>query len=465
LLLGYPLKELRVVELDPLVFHLAEEHLPRNERQALGDPRVSLFFTDARYFVKNLPPASLDAVILRMPDPSTALLNRYHTVEFFQDLRRALRPGGILTHAVQGAVNYAGADLKDYVGLVYRSLRRVFPEVLVVPGERKIFLASPESGRLSLDPGTLASRLGDLPHISSSVPQEMFFVWIDPQQRGVWEEALLDDEGPVNEDTRPISYLRFLTLWDLVSSRRFGESPLRRLQDLPFAPVLSASVLAVFLLLLGPTGTVSERASLVVMGISGFTAMAQEILCLYMYQALRGYLYSRLGLLVALFMAGLALGTRVASRQHPAGGHRLLRALILVQGFAILVCASVVLGCAPHLFGADSARFPEGALELLFGLWMILAGAATGATFSLACGLQILRGGSVGAVAGRVYGWDHLGAALGALLPGVVLVPLFGVAQTGFLLVVLLGAGACILFLNLLAFSKEAGIGCLGPSR
>ena len=63
---------------------------PQDETpDALADPRLRTHLTDARHFVRRTE-ESYDVIIVDLPDPSTAQLNRFHTREFFGQARKAL---------------------------------------------------------------------------------------------------------------------------------------------------------------------------------------------------------------------------------------------------------------------------------------------------------------------------------------------------------------------------------------
>jgi cyanate permease len=95
-------------------------------------------------------------------------------------------------------------------------------------------------------------------------------------------------------------------------------------------------------------------------------------------------------------------------------------------------------------------------MEMAFGLWMVLVGLGTGAAFPLVCRLRGLRDNSMGRVAGTVDAYGHLGAALGAILPGTFLVPVFGLAQTGTVLIVLQGGTALLVGVSLLDLKRAS---------
>ncbi|MGB2987319.1 MAG: hypothetical protein WBE26_15750, partial [Phycisphaerae bacterium] len=76
---------------------------------------------------------------------------------------------------------------------------------------------------------------------------------------------------------------------------------------------------------------------------------------------------------------------------------------------------------------------------------VVLTGILGGAAFPLAGGLKVGTSGRAGAAAGSVVGADHAGACLGALLCGILLVPVFGTAAAAFLLAgIKLGSAALL---------------------
>jgi len=90
-ILKYPHAAVDYVELDPLILKISERYLS----PGLDDPRIRTFNTDGRVFVRQAAD-TYDVVIVNVPDPSTSQLNRFYTVEFFEEVKRALRPDGVL---------------------------------------------------------------------------------------------------------------------------------------------------------------------------------------------------------------------------------------------------------------------------------------------------------------------------------------------------------------------------------
>ena len=67
-------------------------------------------------------------------------------------------------------------------------------------------------------------------------------------------------------------------------------------------------------------------------------------------------------------------------------------------------------------------------------LMVALTGVLGGAAFALSGGLRLASTGRPGAAAGVVVGADHAGACIGALLTGILMVPVFGTITTAFIL-------------------------------
>jgi len=94
------------VELDPLVIETGRRFLPEH----FADSRIRVIATDARQFVRQTT-NHYDVVILALPDPSTAQLNRFFTVEFFSGVKRVLADGGVLSFALGRYENYVSPEL------------------------------------------------------------------------------------------------------------------------------------------------------------------------------------------------------------------------------------------------------------------------------------------------------------------------------------------------------------------
>ena len=122
-LLKHPTME-RVVlaELDACVVQLAREWLGDIHKGAFDDPRLEVRIGDARALIESCS-ERFDQIVLDLTDPFGPALDLY-TVEFYQDCRRALNPGGVLSLHLGSPIHLPGSMAR-----IAASLRAAFPIV------------------------------------------------------------------------------------------------------------------------------------------------------------------------------------------------------------------------------------------------------------------------------------------------------------------------------------------------
>jgi spermidine synthase len=463
--LKHPIVGVTYVELDPLLIEAARAHLPARDAAVLNDPRVALVLADGRLYVRTAHRTS-DVVILDLPEPATGALNRFYTREFFAEVRAVLAPGGVFSLGLPSAENYWSPELARRNGSVYHTLRAVFPEVVVLPGEHNFFLAS--DAPLETDPAVLARR---------QVERGVETQWVTPgyieyvftTDRFAAVQAELEGMAGVrlNRDLSPICYYYDLVLWLsrfypnlrgafesasmvnlwwvatplalIVLLVRWRAGAVRkRSDDRPGPSVLGHRT--------GPYGTVPEDqghwAIPFVIATVGLAGMMMEVIVLFAFQVLHGTIYAEVSLMVTAFMAGLALGgaagqwlaggkgagnkgQEAGSKRQEARGKKqetgsrkvVRRALVAVQGGVV-----VYSGVFPSILS-----LPIPVPTLMFPLLALIAGLLTGMAFPLAVALMQ---GSASRVVGSLYGADLVGGCVGALLGAVFLVPVLGIPQT-----------------------------------
>ncbi len=401
--LKYPRVEVDYVELDPELIRLARVFLPPEARRALDDERVHLYFQDGRVFLQNTR-KTYDMIILDLPGPATAQLNRFYTREFFELAKLRLAAGGVLAFGAASSENYVGPELQDLLSSLYRTLASVFPVVKVVPGDRNVFLAS--AGRLSIDPAELGRRLREHAVETTYVNGAFLQARLHPLRTQYLEHRLATGAGRLNSDLRPATFFFESLFW----SRQFRgfESPaLRWLSTLPVT-VLLAFPVALLLpwLVVFRVRRVRSGYLLAPLVITGMTTIIVEVVVLVWFQSLYGYLYGRIALLLSSFMFGLFAGSWASSRQRSASIGRLSASSLGVV---------LLLGALLAAIGAE----PPAALAFLF---LFLFGGLAGDIFIVANRLYLGSGKAYG----LGYGLELLGSFLGALATSSLLIPLAG---------------------------------------
>jgi hypothetical protein len=132
-----------------------------------------------------------------------------------------------------------------------------------------------------------------------------------------------------------------------------------------------------------------------------------------------------MAIIVAAFMAGLAVGGVLGSRAARAGAGG--RSFAVLQGGIAVV---------PLLLGGAivwiSDLPPDGLEAWASSFPLIVVGSAilAGMQFPLAGKLYLGARGDEGTIGGRLYGADLLGSAIGATVVGVLALPIMGIVGT-----------------------------------
>ena len=139
------------VELDGALIRMIRRHGAEADQRALRSDRVRVFEdTDARAFIKHAT-GRYDVILSALPNPSTGLLNRFHTREFFQEVSERLESEGVFGLQLSGAPTYMSTHHRALAATVFHTLQSVFPTVRALPSDNAIFfIASQEPSGLCL---------------------------------------------------------------------------------------------------------------------------------------------------------------------------------------------------------------------------------------------------------------------------------------------------------------------------
>lgn len=429
-MLKHPVTSLDYVELDPDITRLLTAVLQPDDKDAFEDKRVTKFFMDGRLFVKKAV-KQYDLVIVETPDPSTAMLNRFYTIDFFNEVRRILSAKGMIVTGLSATENYISSEYADYNGSLYQALTHVFPHVMVVPGDRDYFFASLRSDIFSDDPQVLMKRF-DRRHITSDYFSRSLFQWLVQRDRITFTEGALArrQQHMLNTDLHPITYYYNLVIWDMLAGTKSGFHLLPRMQD---TWPLGLTAFGVIILFSGCRIIISKKqnsavrlACFWVISTTGYAGIAIVIVLIFMFQNLYGYIYEKIGIITALFMLGIAGGSLCTLTRLKTSRRAGLSALIILE-IILCMCAAGL----PFLLRAFAAMAYAGkefmpSAEYMYYLCIGIIGLLAGMEFPLVCHVLISQGYDGNSVAGWVESMDHIGACLGAFLTGTVMMPLWG---------------------------------------
>jgi spermidine synthase len=453
------LERVDYVELDPAILDLAREYFPNEWLALRANARVHVHVTDGRLFLKTTQ-STFDVVIVNLPEPQNAQLNRFYTVEFFREASRKLTATGLLSFQLRSSEDYIGPELGQFLRSIHQSLRAVFPEVTAIPGETVHFFAAKRAGTLASGADELLARL-HARNLQTSYVSEYFipFRMTPDRMADLHAQFRPGREGtpptPVNRDFAPVAYYFDIALW----SSQFGQGYRRlfgAMAGVSFGAMAATGGVVLALLVVGGRLLTERRrrhrlAAGFCTAATGFTTIGLEMLLLLAFQAVYGYLYQQLAVVIAAFMAGMALGSWLgmvgqASAWGPLWGRPLAGASFpgfsasrpAQRGMRVLGLTQVLAAAAPLvLLGLCEAIGRAGtssvvASQIAFPALAMACGMLGGYEFLIASRI-FFAGTQTVHRPGTLYALDLAGSCLGAVLFSAWLVPVFGFLKTALL--------------------------------
>ncbi|MFH0771929.1 MAG: fused MFS/spermidine synthase [Candidatus Omnitrophota bacterium] len=436
-ILKHPVKKLDCVELDPDTIKMAKDNYPAESLGIFDEKRAVVNFVDGRLFVKKLAGEKLkkyDVIILALPPPFTAQLNRFYSIEFYRQIDALLNKGGIFSFGVSSSENYISSIQARFLGSLHKSLKKEFKDVKVLPGDTCLFLSSNSAGGLTYDYEKLIKRLKER-NLSLKYVNQYNLPFKFDRFRIEYLENAIDQakSAKINRDFYPIGYFYDMALWSTKFNSRTKEF-LEKIDGLKAWPIALALILIFGISFIPRINKKmsGNSAVLISIGAAGFSGMLLQIAIIIGFQATYGYVYHKIGIIFASFMLGMALGS-LASIEILRGQRCLFKTYTIAQ--LSLSVFSFILP-AILLFFKDSPILnvaQKTIIETLFLGLPAIAGFIGGFLFPIANKIYSENSLCAGKTAGLLYGVDLFGACLGALLTSAILIPILGMNTTCYL--------------------------------
>jgi spermidine synthase len=179
---------------------------------------------------------------------------------------------------------------------------------------------------------------------------------------------------------------------------------------------------------------------------TGFTGMTADLIIVFAFQTLYGYVYHWIGLIITAFMVGLSLGGLLMTRRLAViqeGQSVLLRLELAIVLFWALMPLALSTGFSHITHPLIFSSIQWGLLAL-----NALAGFLVGAQFPLANKMWLKGREGRRGTTGALYASDLVGAFVGSMVVSVVLIPVLGIVETC-LLAAILKVGSLLLVTTL----------------
>ncbi len=466
-LLDHPLENLVYAELDPDLVEITARYTPPQLSDKFEDPRLKIKHQDGRLYLSRTQ-KNFDLIMLGEMSLDTLQANRFFTREFFDQAAEKLADRGMLIFTAPGSLTYLGGEMADLNSSLYQTADDVFTDVMMIPGEKNIFIAG---NNIDLpDAPITASRLEERGLLEGMFTPAYLEYRFDTWRITNFTEILREREVEINQDFRPAALFHGLRYW----GRAFAPETmnlLRRLLKLPAAVyfILAALLLAFFrqIFFVSPAAA-ANRLTYAITG-SGITAMSFDLLTLFAFQALYGYIYQLNGLFIVAFMGGMFAGGRFSLKVLESRQKNLFSLFLKLEVAIIFLLPlfGVLVYLLREMMGLVQADSPSLILLAAFALF---AGGAVGAQFPLAINKKKNKKGegnkttnqseenntnhqskgknTTGQSAGRFYAADLLGGWLGGLTVGLLLFPLLGLAATLLILMLIKLSSLLLLYFS-----------------
>jgi len=392
----YNITSIDYVEADPGLIYLGNKYVKNLQKNT----SVNIINQDARLFLKDYN-KKYDVVLINLPDPSNTFLNRYYTIEFIEELKQRLSTSSVVSMNLSASANYLSTESRQLHSALFTTLKLVFENVIIIPGQKNYFLAS--DGILSSDISALCEKR----KVANDFVNHYF---IDDdlirERRNIIETAI-SDNIIINYDFLPALYLLQLKLW---------------FKKINFNLILGILISLFIVMYILP------RLHFINLGIftTGFSATSLEILLLVAFQVIYGYVYFMIGIFITIFMGGLAIGSLYIYKFIKVSFKNYSLVQYLIGIFAIV---TPIL-----LLGIKTNQLPGFIVHSVFIILMLANGILTGLQYSFA---TKLRYASISKTAAGTYGADLLGSAIGALIAATILIPFFGLIKACLIIAIL----------------------------
>ena len=341
-----------------------------------------------------------DAVIMLLPPPSSLLLNRYYTFEFFKAVKNRMNPDGIFSCSPGINPNYFNQESIRLYSSVFNSLKAAFKNVIPISGTKLYFIASDKDLSTSVCEMVIRKNLNNFYVGSDYLSDDLIAL------KSEEVISLMDSSIKINRLTLPIACFYF--------------------QSFNLSKNLNEKIPAIILLALLFAFSLRDfRAQNAIMYFSAFALAGFEIILLLILQLTIGNMYQMTGLIIAGLMAGLALGSGLEIR-FPGKKPALIKAVLLILFYSIA-------GFSIERIIAINGHFMLTGLLILSGF---LPAVITGSFFRDLTAHEITSSDT-----SMVYSADLSGSALGFIAFSGLAVPLLGLRKSLVILPILVLTG------------------------
>ncbi len=387
-ILKYDVTNIDYVEIDKWITKTGKKY-----DSSLKNKKVNVINKDARLYIKNTH-KKYDVAIINLPEPTTAQINRFYTNEFFNELKKILNKNAVISIGLMSTANYISDEARQINSVLYKTLQQSFKNIIIIPGQRNYFIASDKKLDLNI------AKLIEKKNIDNEYVNQYYIDDNLLKQRSDYILNNLSQNVAINKDFTPVSYYNQLLYWLSYFKSNFK---------------ILAAIILLFLII------IIARLNIINLGLfsAGFAGSSIEIILLISFQIIYGYVFQMTGIIITIFMLGLAIGSFYTHKfLHKASIINYTKILFIIGLYSLLLPIILLM--------LKSYNLNPIFTHIIFGILTLIISTLTGIEFSLASKIQT---GNTALITAKIYSADLLGSAIGALIVTTYMIPLWGIVK------------------------------------
>ncbi len=396
------IKRIDCLEMDKNIIALAPLH-----------PDVHYIQDDPVHYLRKSA-ETYDIIFIDVPDPSSLLLNRYYTLQFFELAKKHFSDNSsILAITLSSGTNFMTPELVQLNASVWKTFSKVFHYSIIIPSIKNIYIGS-EENIITNDVEELQQHAKDYQSIWFN--DIVIFEQCNPLRIGQIHNAI-EGRGELNTIADPAAYLSTISVWTNILNLNIN-STMKWMKE-HIVLLFFISILVILGIAFGASKLNRFSHSLIDMQVFvvSLVNFVMQLVLLNLFQMQYGNVYFMIFLFTTIFMIGLTGGFLLRNKMS--------RSLFILYGINLILVGFVFL--------FFETVFPAMIYLICNLIFAFLEGSILAKLLAVKYEKENIESGST------FYFLDSLGAMAGGLIIGVVLFPVIGIKSSILLLACLLG--------------------------
>ncbi len=359
-----------------------------------------------------------DIIFIDVPDPTSLLLNRYYTMDFFTLAQKHFSTdSSLLAITLSSGANFMTPELVLLNASVWNTFAEVFPCTIVIPSIKNIFIGS-KAEILTNNVEKLQLRAEG--HQSEWFNKTVIFERCNALRLQQFFRSI-KGKGDLNTIADPVAYLSAVTVWTSILEMNINSTLAWMKTHSGLLFVLSIILVLVLAFSASKLNIQSQTQTDMQIFLVSLVNFVMQLVLLNLFQMQFGNIYFMVFLFTSFFIIGLAAG--FVFRKRVRLNISLLYVLNIIFAGSVWLIFDVLMPGIVYLFFNILFAFLEGSiLSKLLDVKYQKESIQSGSSF---------------------YFLDSLGSMVGGLIIGVLLFPVLGIRSSVLVLV-------CLLVINLL---------------